>query len=255
MTSPEQKDSCIKREESKNKTEEENSSPQKVQKMETEINDDKSDQYLDFNLITRKWRVKFYKLNSQGQWDDNGIGFVFCASKINESNEKMNKLIMLNELTEEEMFNIDLVKNGIEFNYQRSTIMTWKTEEGDDDDLAISFQEKDGLIEIYRTIALCQEKEIKMENLLEEVNGAVNFLEVSVQNLPNLSKIINPEMSEMRFSDFIKELENSNYDLIIKLGEILINEEKKIENLKTSASSNIDIKNNEENNNININNI
>ena len=58
MTSPEQKDSCIKREESKNKTEEENSSPQKVQKMETEINDDKSDQYLDFNLITRKWRVK-----------------------------------------------------------------------------------------------------------------------------------------------------------------------------------------------------
>ena len=255
MTSPEQKDSCIKREESKNKTEEEISSPQKVQKMETEINDDKSDQYLDFNLITRKWRVKFYKLNSQGQWDDNGIGFVFCASKINESNEKMNKLIMLNELTEEEMFNIDLVKNGIEFNYQRSTIMTWKTEEGDDDDLAISFQEKDGLIEIYRTIALCQEKEIKMENLLEEVNGAVNFLEVSVQNLPNLSKIINPEMSEMRFSDFIKELENSNYDLIIKLGEILINEEKKIENLKTSASSNIDIKNNEENNNININNI
>ena len=235
MTSPEQKDSCIKREESKNKTEEENSSPQKVQKMETEINDDKSEQYLDFNLITRKWRVKFYKLNSQGQWDDNGIGFVFCASKINESNEKMNKLIMLNELTEEEMFNIDLVKNGIEFNYQRSTIMTWKTEEGDDDDLAISFQEKDGLIEIYRTIALCQGKEIKMENLLEEVNGAVNFLEVSVQNLPNLSKIINPEMSEMRFSDFIKELENSNYDLIIKLGEILINEEKKNRKFKNKC--------------------
>ena len=105
---------------------------------------------------------------------------------------------MLNEITDEEMFSIDLNKNGIEFNYQRSTIMTWKTEEGDDDDLAISFQEKEGLIEIYRAISLCQEKDLKINNLLEEVNGVVNYMEVSVQNLPNLAKLINPEMGETR---------------------------------------------------------
>ena len=69
---------------------------------------------------------------------------------------------------------------------------------------------------------------MKLENLLEEVNGAVNFLEVSVQNLPNLAKIINPEMSEMRFNDFIRDLKNNNYEFIIKLGEILKDEEKKL---------------------------
>jgi hypothetical protein len=73
-------------------------------------------------------------------------------------------------------------------------------------------------------------------------------MEVSVQNLPNLAKLINPEMGETRFNDFIKDLKNTNYDFIIKLGEILKNEEKTIENLKTSASSNIDLKNYEENN-------
>ena len=248
MTSNEQNSASTKIEDSKNKTEEEKQSPNKENKMETEINEDKNEKYLDYDLITRKWRVKYYKLNSQGQWDDYGIGFVFCANKKNESDEKINKLIMLNEITEEEMFCIDLNKNGIEFNYQRSTIMTWKTEEGDDDDLAISFQEKEGLIEIYRAISLCQEKELKIDNLLEEVNVAINFLEVSVQNLPNLAKLINPEMGETRFNDFIKDLKNTKYDFIIKLGEILKNEEKTIENLKTSASSNIDLKNCEENN-------
>ena len=46
---------------------------------------------------------------------------------------------------------------------------------------------------IYRTIRsifLCEGKNIKMENLLDD-----NYLEVSLQNLPNLAKIINPEMS------------------------------------------------------------
>ena len=210
---------------------------------------EEKDKYLDLNLITRKWRVKFYRLNDIGQWDDYGIGYVFCASKINEEKEKIYKLIMISEINNEEMFSIELNKNNAEFNYQRSTIMTWRESDGEDDDSAISFQEKEGLIEIINTIYLCEGKDLKLENLLEEVNGAVNFLEVSVQNLPNLAKIINPEMSEMRFNDFIRDLKNSNYEFILKLGEILKDEEKKIENLKTSASSNVDMEKNDENNN------
>ena len=227
----------------------ENHSPNKDTKMEMEKVSEEKDKYLDLNLITRKWRVKFYRLNDIGQWDDYGIGYVFCASKINEEKEKIYKLIMISEINNEEMFSIELNKNNAEFNYQRSTIMTWRESDGDDDDSAISFQEKEGLIEIINTIYLCEGKDLKLENLLEEVNGAVNFLEVSVQNLPNLAKIINPEMSEMRFNDFIRDLKNSNYEFIIKLGEILKDEEKKIENLKTSASSNVDMEKNDENNN------
>ena len=227
----------------------ENHSPNKDTKMEMEKVSEEKDKYLDLNLITRKWRVKFYRLNDIGQWDDYGIGYVFCASKINEEKEKIYKLIMISEINNEEMFSIELNKNNIEFNYQRSTIMTWRESDGEDDDSAISFQEKEGLIEIINTIYLCEGKDLKLENLLEEVNGAVNFLEVSVQNLPNLAKIINPEMSEMRFNDFIRDLKNSNYEFILKLGEILKDEEKKIENLKTSASSNVDMEKNDENNN------
>ena len=227
----------------------ENHSPNKDTKMEMEKVSEEKDKYLDLNLITRKWRVKFYRLNDIGQWDDYGIGYVFCASKINEEKEKIYKLIMISEINNEEMFSIELNKNNAEFNYQRSTIMTWRESDGEDDDSAISFQEKEGLIEIINTIYLCEGKDLKLENLLEEVNGASNFLEVSVQNLPNLAKIINPEMSEMRFNDFIRDLKNSNYEFILKLGEILKDEEKKIENLKTSASSNVDIEKNDENNN------
>ena len=221
-----------------------NNSPNKDKKMETEKIQEEPEKYLDLNLITRKWRVKFYKLNDIGQWDDSGIGYVFCASKINELNEKINKLIMISEINSEEMFSIDLNESNREFHFQRATIMTWNESDGEDDDTAISFQEKEGFIEIIRSIFLCEGKNIKMENLLDD-----NYFEVSLQNLPNLAKIINPEMSEMKLNDFITDLKNNNYEFIIKLGEILEEEEKKIENLKTSASSNVDMEKCEENNN------
>ena len=222
----------------------ENNSPNKDKKMETEKISEEPEKYMDLNLITRKWRVKFYKLNDIGQWDDSGIGYVFCASKVNELNEKINKLIMISEINSEEMFNIDLNEINREFHFQRATIMTWNESDGEDDDTAISFQEKEGFIEIIRSIFLCEGKNIKMENLLDD-----NYLEVSLQNLPNLAKIINPEMSEMKLNDFITDLKNNNYEFIIKLGEILEEEEKKIENLKTSASSNVEMEKCEENNN------
>ena len=251
MTSNEQNSENKKEERSILNNNPENISPIKDKKMKTENVQEEKEKYFDMNLVTRKWRVKFYKLNDIGQWDDYGIGYVFCASKVNELNEKIDKLIMISEINNEEMFSIELNKNIVSFNYQRSTILTWKESEGEDDDSAISFQEKDGLIEIINSIYLCEGRDMRLENLLEEVNGGVNYLDVSLQNLPNLAKTINPEMNEMRFNDFIKDLKNSNYEFIIKLGEILKEEEKKIENLKTSASSNVDVGKCEENNNIN----
>ena len=157
----------------------ENTSPNKDKKVETEKILEEQEKYLDLNLITRKWRVKFYKLNDIGQWDDSGIGYVFCACKINELNEKLNKLIMISEINSEEMFSIDLNESNREFHFQRATIMTWNESDGEDDDTAISFQEKEGFIEIIRSIFLCEGKNIKMENLLDD-----NYFEVSLQNLP-----------------------------------------------------------------------
>ena len=205
----------------------------------------KKEKYLDLNIITRKWRVKLYKLNSLGQWDDHGIGYVFCASKMNpDNNEKINKLIMLDENTNEEMFCIELNENKAEFNYQRSTIMTWKTDNEVDDDSAISFQEKEGLIEIIKSIYSNEGKNIDIDNLIEEVNNSGIYMEVSTQNLPTLAKLINADMGEMRLSDFIKELKENNFEMIIKLGDLVKDEEKKIENLKTNATSCLGLNNN-----------
>ena len=71
----------------------------------------------NFTPFTKKWRVKLYILNENGQWDDRGIGYVFCANEIeektnlndgNKNNEQFaKKLIMLKEKTEEIIFNID----------------------------------------------------------------------------------------------------------------------------------------------------
>jgi protein phosphatase-4 regulatory subunit 3 len=196
--------------------------------------------------MTKKWRVKLYRLNENGQWDDNGIGFVFCASKIEKDDIKINKLIMTNEITYEEMFSIDINKDTVNFHNQRGTIMTWKTSDDKiDDDTAISFQEKEGVTEIMKNILICEGKNPNDERLLMEIQSEI-YLEASIQNLPNLVRELNIDMGEEKLIDFITYLKNNDCKFIIELGELLNEEEKKIENLRTTTSSN------KSNDNINI---
>ena len=211
----------------------------------TEV-DLENNKYYDLNLMTKKWRVKLYRLNENGQWDDNGIGFVFCASKIEKDDIKINKLIMTNEITYEEMFSIDINKDTVNFHNQRGTIMTWKTSEDKiDDDTAISFQEKEGVTEIMKNILICEGKNPNDERLLMEIQSEI-YLEASIQNLPNLVRELNIDMGEEKLIDFITYLKNIDCKFIIELGELLNEEEKKIENLRTTTSSN------KSNDNINI---
>ena len=214
-----------------------------VKSTEADLDNNK---YYDFNLMTKKWRVKLYRLNENGQWDDNGIGFVFCASKIEKDDIKINKLIMINEITYEEMFSIDINKDTVNFHNQRGTIMTWKTSEDKiDDDTAISFQEKEGVTEIMKNILICEGKNPNDERLLMEIQSEI-YLEASIQNLPNLVRELNIDMGEEKLIDFITYLKNNDCKFIIELGELLNEEEKKIENLRTTTSSN------KSNDNINI---
>ena len=214
-----------------------------VKSIETDLENNK---YFDLSLMTNKWRVKLYRLNENGQWDDNGIGFVFCASKIEKDDIKINKLIMTNEITYEEMFSIDINKDTVDFHNQRGTIMTWKTSEDKiDDDTAISFQEKEGVTEIMKNILICEGKNPNDERLLMEIQSEI-YLEASIQNLPNLVRELNIDMGEEKLIDFITYLKNNDCKFIIELGELLNEEEKKIENLRTTTSSN------KSNDNINI---
>lgn len=203
--------------------------------IETELENNK---YFDLNLLTKKWRVKLYRLNENGQWDDNGIGFVFCANKIEKDDIKINKLIMINEITYEEMFSIDINKDTVDFHNQRGTIMTWKSsEDKKDDDIAISFQEKEGVTEIIKNILVCEGKP-NDESILMEIQSEI-YLEVSIQNLPNLARELNIDIGEEKLIDFITYLKNNDFKFIVQLGELLNEEEKKIENLRTTTSSSL----------------
>ena len=212
----------------------------------------------DYILKTNKWRVKLYHLNENGQWDDFGIGYVFCALEgkdlnIQEENkEKPIKLIMLKEDTDEEMFNIEINKDSGEFHSQRGIIITWKLgNDINDDNTAISFQEKEGIIEIWNTILLNQGKNpLDKSNSLKTDNQYETYLEVSIQNLPNLLRELSTDMSELKINNLISFLKKSNFEFIQQLGDLLKEEEKKLEELKSSISTetNYTIINKNENN-------
>ena len=194
---------------------------------------------------TNKWRVKLYNLSKSGQWEDFGIGYVFCAfeqknlENQEKNSEKFQKLIMLNEDTGEEMFKIELKKNSVEFHNQRGIIITWKDGNNiNEDNIAISFQEKEGVIEIWNTILINQGK-----NPLDKKNLIINDiepeadLEVSIQNLPNLLRELGNDMDEIKINNFVSFLKKSNYEFILKLGELLKEEETKLEGIKSSVST------------------
>ena len=199
-----------------------------------------------FIPFTKKWRVKLYILNEGGQWDDKGIGYVFCANEPEEeailnggkqnSGQLIKKLIMLEEKTNEIVFNIDIRKENAEFHNQRGTIITWKkTGTMGEDNTAISFQEKEGVIEILKNIKIINGKNISEEDLLKDDPNDF-YLDVSIENLPNLVRELGVNMEEQKLSDFIGYLYETNCEFIKKLGKLLNEEEKRVEELKSSAS-------------------
>ena len=222
-----------------------------------EVKDSKSNQELNllsknqkeptkYIPFTKKWRVKLYILNENGQWDDKGIGYVFCANETEEesklnggkhgSNQLIKKLIMLKEKTEEEIFNIDIIKENLDFNNQRGSILTWKKgcSYGQDNN-AISFQEKEGVLEILKNIKIINGKNITEGDLLKEESSEI-LSDVSVENLPNLVREYGPNMDEQKLTYFIEFLRETNFQFIKKLGKILKDEEKNIEEEKSCVS-------------------
>ena len=188
----------------------------------------------NITLTTNKWRVKLYRLNEHGQWDDNGVGYVFC---IYDESENKNKLIMIEEINGNEMLSIEINKNTGDFHNQRGTIMTWKSDiEKSEDDTAISFQEREGVGEILKTILINEGKNPDSESILNDENSETSY-EVSLQNLPNLVREINIDMGEQKLVNFINYLRKTNCEFISELGELLKGEEKKIEILKKSSVS------------------
>ena len=221
------------------------------QKQEGESIQTSSSEKKPFIPFTKKWRVKLYLLNDNGQWDDKGIGYVFLANEIkgqgnngytnNDSPTQMEKnLIMLKENTEELILNVNLFKENLEFHNQRGTILTWKSGGiSDEDNIAISFQEKEGIADIFRNIKIIKGENIQEDDVFFEEETPFDILkDVTIENLPNILREIPQDMDESKINDLVNYLEATNCEFIKKMGDLLINEEKKKEEIKSSLSLN-----------------
>ncbi len=166
-----------------------------------------------------------YILNENGQWDDKGIGNVFCANEIEEendlnggkknSNQMSKKLIMLEEKTHEIKVNIDIKKDNLVFHNQRGTILTWKKNNtfGEDNN-AISFQDKEGILEILKNIKIINGKNISDDEILLKDDPSYIFYDITVENLPNIVKEFGPTIDEQKLFDFIEYLKSTNFEFI-----------------------------------------
>jgi len=112
--------------------------------------------------VSEPWRVKLYKLNVTGEWDDCGTGFI----RVEKEGANKNRLYLAlcsstpssNDGTDKDNeIKIDINRDH---SYQRQgdNIITWTTEtagEGEvsQTDLALSFQENEGCREVWRRIS------------------------------------------------------------------------------------------------------
>jgi hypothetical protein len=212
------------------------------------------------NQQSNRWHVKLYQLNDESQWDDNGTGFVFFSNKnqiINNNIIKTPRLIMTKENSNQELFNIDLNEN-IEFHNQRGTILTWKTDENySEDNIAISFQRKEDISEIWKNICLIKGIDPDPDSFIND--DSIDIIDVNLNNLSYIEYEIR-HMDSQKFFDLENYIKNSygDDDFIKKLGVILEQEEKKLEgnfsnfSQRTNFTDNHNINPNENNNNNNI---
>lgn len=102
-------------------------------------------------------RVKLYALNAERQWDDRGTGHV--------SSSYVDKLKGMSLLVRAESDGNVLLESKIQpdtaYQKQQETLIVWS--EGDNYDLALSFQEKAGCDEIWEKICQVQGKDPSVE--------------------------------------------------------------------------------------------
>ncbi|XP_030766526.1 serine/threonine-protein phosphatase 4 regulatory subunit 3 isoform X2 [Sitophilus oryzae] len=102
-------------------------------------------------------RVKLYALNADRQWDDRGTGHV--------SSSYVDRLKGISLLVRAESDNSLLLESKIQldtaYQKQQDTLIVWS--EGDNFDLALSFQEKLGCDEIWEKICQVQGKDPSVE--------------------------------------------------------------------------------------------
>ena len=174
------------------------------------------------NNINKMWRVKYYTLLPDGNWNDFATGVVTAKIKNNDLILRMTKE---NKNNKEVIFYIN-AKDCI-FCYHNDSIITWRMQydDGVDNNNALSFLAHEALLELCELIVY-----IYGPNKITKTEVVDVLPTVEVGNLPSLAKKIVPNQSPETIAKIIEKIISNNCDFFEKMGNILIEEEKRIEN-------------------------
>ncbi|XP_057315751.1 serine/threonine-protein phosphatase 4 regulatory subunit 3-B-like [Hydractinia symbiolongicarpus] len=146
-------------------------------------------------------RVKLYVLNERRQWDDHGTGYVSTLFMDHDSQNKGIVLLVRSDEDGKVMLESRIQTDTV-YQRQQDTLVVW-TEA--DNDLALSFQEKEGCGEIWEKICQVQgtnpENAITQDVIEEDANSYEDVQDLSVPiELPpcDLSKL--DEISELFYN-------------------------------------------------------
>lgn len=162
-----------------------------------------------------KRRVKLYALNASRQWDDKGTGHV--TSCYHEPLDGMS-LLVKNE-SDGSLLLESKIQIDTHYQKQQGTLIVWT--EGDNNDLALSFQEQDGCNEIWEKICQVQGRDpsYEQDNDEEQEEVRINLVDCDQDKLQSILEQINEFSQTTRRRDSLaSEYIDNNY--IHKLLEI-----------------------------------
>lgn len=166
-------------------------------------------------------RVKLYELNAERQWDDKGTGHV--------SSTYVERLKGISLVVRSEADGSLLLESKIQpdtaYQKQQETLIVWS--EGDNFDLALSFQEKAGCDEIWEKICSVQGKDPSVDftqDLVEDSEDDRGFDEISesappielppaeLAKLEEISELVSSCLSSpLRREKLASAIENDTY--------------------------------------------
>jgi len=166
-------------------------------------------------------RVKLYELNAERQWDDKGTGHV---SSTYVERLKGVSLVVRSE-ADGSLLLESKIQSDTAYQKQQETLIVWS--EGDNFDLALSFQEKAGCDEIWEKICSVQGKDPSVDftqDLVEESEDDTRFDDISdsqppielpageLSRLEEISELVSSCLSSpIRREKLAVAIENENY--------------------------------------------
>ncbi|KAG4098094.1 DUF625-domain-containing protein [Neocallimastix lanati (nom. inval.)] len=138
------------------------------------------------SIIIPKRRVKVYELSDDGSWMDRGTGHILPLIQPND----IPALVVISEENQQQILNSRIYKEYV-FRRQQETLILWTDQKNIE--LALSFQESTGCLEVWNEIAQIQKDLPPSGNIPNDEfydNDFISLPEPTIGNLEEIENII-----------------------------------------------------------------